>query len=115
MRAMNDSVDSSSRPASVGGIDPRRPAVAAAAIAIAATLCVETIGHASCGAMLSASDWAAAPIVLAVDAPSAAVGDQPSSAVGPLHAIHEAVVPPQVTYQSTRLVSRMRWGGLYGP
>ena len=98
------------------GMDPCRPVVAAAAIAIAATLCAETARRAPCtSAAVIASHWAGAPTLPVVGDVGAVVADQPVLTSQPRRHAHGAVTPMQVTVQTVRIVARMRWGGLYGP
>ena len=99
-----------------GVIEPRRPVVAVAAIAVAVTLCMDGVRQTSCSAdVLTASQWAAAPIAPAVGEPAAVTLSHSAPVITPAPDSHGARTPLVVTYQKARSVARMRWGGRYGP
>ena len=98
------------------GIEAHRPIVAAAAIAVAVTLCLDGVRPTSCAAdVLTASEWAAAPIAPAVGEPATVTIALPAPMISPEPHSHGARSPLEVTYQRVRRVALMRWGGRVGP
>lgn len=96
--------------------EPHRPMVAVAAFAVAVTLCMDGMRPSPGAAdLLTASQWAAAPIAPAVGEPASDAIALPSPVNSPEPHSHGVRTPLEVTYQKSRSVVRMRWGGRFGP
>lgn len=119
MGSMGQPIETTGKPliaAARSGIESQRPIVAAAVIAVAVTLCMDGVRPTLCAAdVLTASEWAAAPIAPAVGEPASDAIALPAPVISPEPHSHGARSPLEVTYQKARRVARMRWGGRFGP